>query len=916
MEKPADPKGRLARRDLPVLTCADYIIGKGENNMKRSISGPLSILLVLCMALSLLPAPALAAGNWAAPAVTALKKIYGDVFSDDIADKMTWGDAAGFFAAVGYNQGGADNLAGLDESDEPNYMTRGDAATVLAEIYNLPIGSGSAIQYLYAQNIVNGKSDGQLHESDPITKAEFAVLTYRVLNLVGGGQGAGTAGVTPGGEQYFSWMYLFARNCLSYEDGAKTDATAEAINEGTWNRWKERLTSLGINGISDYDGEFPKETDISQVDNEEEEEKSNTSKLDAAVMMVKQVGATTIFEDVQPGDGIYDGVMYLFDHGIVSGKGNGKFDPGEETNYAQIAVLLCRAGGIEYGSGSGGHWASGAIEAIKDIVDWSGKDLNAAATREDTIVAILKFCEEEYNIEDINKENTAILDRFTDGGNVSSDNEPYIAYAVSHGLLTGTADGRLNIGGAATRGQAGVLLYRALTGVDATKMKDYEDSVDFALGRENGTEDSGEESNSQDQSDETENNDSGENSQTEEITRLFTRAASLAGGAGDETAKTLKLREDWRLTGDLDLKVAADQELIIDGQGKNYIYEVGGSLTNSGEGTVCFKDTILYPQSSGQQVNGQHISLTASRVSVAAPARGATQVKYNGLEDGYEVKIKASSNKTVIDLTGKITPPASNTSVTLTLTVHDNDKPGEYAQITRTVTVPGTSTGGGSSTSSSSSTSVNSPSTSAGGNTTTVEVSTSSTTSGTTAKASVSGESMDQAVASVIAEAAKQNTAPVVEVEVKTSPAAKSLEVALPAASLEKLAGTKDASLVVTSAIAEVALDHTALGAVAGQATGGTVVLEVTPVAESTLTKAQKESVGGAGVTVLDVSLLSNGVVISDYKGGKLTVTLPYTLSEGASANDVSVYYLDNDGGLTDCDASYAGGKVTFTTSA
>lgn len=60
-------------------------------------------------------------------------------------------------------------------------------------------------------------------------------------------------------------------------------------------------------------------------------------------------------------------------------------------------------------------------------------------------------------------------------------------------------------------------------------------------------------------------------------------------------SKTLTLREDWRLTQDLDLAVPAGTTLTIQGNG-HHIYELGGMLKNSGAGDVIFAPgTILYP---------------------------------------------------------------------------------------------------------------------------------------------------------------------------------------------------------------------------------------------------------------------------------------------------------------------------------
>lgn len=80
------------------------------------------------------------------------------------------------------------------------------------------------------------------------------------------------------------------------------------------------------------------------------------------------------------------------------------------------------------------------------------------------------------------------------------------------------------------------------------------------------------------------------------LTVLAMLASLLTVPAFAAESKTLTLREDWRLTQDLDLAVPAGTTLTIDGGGRYYIYELGGMLKNSGAGDVVFADgTILYP---------------------------------------------------------------------------------------------------------------------------------------------------------------------------------------------------------------------------------------------------------------------------------------------------------------------------------
>lgn len=225
----------------------------------------------------------------------------------------------------------------------------------------------------------------------------------------------------------------------------------------------------------------------------------------------------------------------------------------------------------------------------------------------------------------------------------------------------------------------------------------------------------------------------------------------------------------------------------------------------------------------------------------------------------------------------------------------------------------GDGSGGGSGSPGSTGAEVSAPSTSGGS--TTVEVTAGSTTIGTTAKTELSGTNMDKAVSSAVTEAGKQGTVPVVEIEVKTSAQADSLEVTLPVASLETLAGTDDSSLVIISDVAEVGLDHAALDALVDQAEGKTIVLTVAPVEEKELTAAQRETMATVENTeVVDLTLMSGGTAIHDYKGGRLTITLPYELPEGSTAGDVKVYYISDSGALELLESSWKDGKVTFTT--
>lgn len=224
------------------------------------------------------------------------------------------------------------------------------------------------------------------------------------------------------------------------------------------------------------------------------------------------------------------------------------------------------------------------------------------------------------------------------------------------------------------------------------------------------------------------------------------------------------------------------------------------------------------------------------------------------------------------------------------------------------IALPSTSGGGSGSDSSGS---VSQPSTSGGTSTVTMEYN--SSTSGSTASTTVSSSTMKTAVDRVLNAAKKYNTDPVLEINVDVSSRADSMKVTLPSSSLEKLGEHDDAALVILSDVAEVTLDSDAISAVAWQA-GSTVTLYVTSVPTSELNSRQRAAVGSA--PVFDLSFKSGNTTISDFDGGRATITLPYRLKSGQKADGIVVWYMDNNGNLSACDTTYniSRREVTFVT--
>ena len=496
--------------------------------IKRWLCGGMCLLLLL----GLLPAAAQAeegTAAWAGEAVETLCKIYGsDLGVSDSLEPMTKAQAAAVFTNMG-NTAVAATLTGQGN------LTRGEACTALTQAFAIPTGEKAAILYLYERNIINGKSADELDENGTVSCADFAVLTCRVLNFVGGGLGSSVEQLKPGTEAYFAWMYLAARRCVAFQsnqletsmdrvsdfstyDGidetASTDdstvvevETAPKSGKGIWDAWVAALSEPRIGGLKDF-GE-----DLKETYQENETMKAAATRLMGAFISAYTAqydgSAPTIFTDVTMENWWYDGVMYSFDAGYISGLGNGTFEPNYRLPLYEFAVLLYRINPVEAGelenitlpflkngdfseyeqAVMGNQSVQNAMKAaIKEgyfsWAAWEDEDFDPTATaaRKDAISDILKACAAGKGVElDLDSVNPSVLDRFEDTKGLEDPQKRYLAYAVSCGMVNGTSATNLSPDEPVSRADAGVLLYRMLIGLDESKMHDYEQNIQNAL---------------------------------------------------------------------------------------------------------------------------------------------------------------------------------------------------------------------------------------------------------------------------------------------------------------------------------------------------------------------------------------------------------------------------------------------------
>ncbi len=223
------------------------------------------------------------------------------------------------------------------------------------------------------------------------------------------------------------------------------------------------------------------------------------TKAQMAVLMVNALPSDgkkpgQVFSDVAPGDWFYDGVMYLYNKGIVFGRPDGTFGPFDENGIPDrttLAALICRILDIknpepnpedfnfkdpEFESG-GYSWAKGFVWAAKNYFLYED-DLfypTRPATRMEIAYAAAKLFG-GYDPDSVNYE--TILRPFTDSGSVPVEYKSAMAYLVGAGIIKGTGEGELNPLGTTSRAEIAVFLARALIGIDQSKMKDYENTIE------------------------------------------------------------------------------------------------------------------------------------------------------------------------------------------------------------------------------------------------------------------------------------------------------------------------------------------------------------------------------------------------------------------------------------------------------
>lgn|GEM_PF-5365033 len=115
--------------------------------------------------------------------------------------------------------------------------------------------------------------------------------------------------------------------------------------------------------------------------------------------------------------------------------------------------------------------------------------------------------------------------------------------------------------------------------------------------------------------------------------------------------------------------------------------------------------------------------------------------------------------------------------------------------------------------------------------------------------------------------------------------------------------------------VSSIKMDEAMINDLKGTEEDVNIAINVSTVEKSTLVGEAASKLDQIGDnTIYDFSLTKNDNPVTSFDG-KITITLPYKLSENEDPENIAVWYIDDSGNLSSFEATYANGYVSFETS-
>jgi len=186
------------------------------------------------------------------------------------------------------------------------------------------------------------------------------------------------------------------------------------------------------------------------------------------VFAEESVPVENVFTDISTNVWYYPAVQFVYDNGIMSGKGNGKFDPAGNLTRAEFATTLYSmeekpvvSYKNTFSDVPNGEWYTNSVLWANQIGVASGYGngkfgVSDNITREQLAMMVYKYATEVCDYEPEITED--ILLSFHDTDEVSSWAVKAMEWAVTNGIISGTGDNRLNPQGNALRCECAQIL--------------------------------------------------------------------------------------------------------------------------------------------------------------------------------------------------------------------------------------------------------------------------------------------------------------------------------------------------------------------------------------------------------------------------------------------------------------------------
>ena len=296
-------------------------------------------------------------------------------------------------------------------------------------------------------------------------------------------------------------------------------------------------------------------------------------------------------------------------------------------------------------------------------------------------------------------------------------------------------------------------------------------------------------------------------------------------------------------------------------------------------------------------------------VSISAPAQNATNLTLPSAPAGFTLSIKSVTPDTsVVTTTGAITPPASAATVNIVLTVKKTSDSTEADTQALQVIVPAKSVSGNGGNSSS-----GGGGSSSGGGSAVIQPSNNVTVTAKTSgngglEATVSNDQIKDAVA-----AASKNGEKGLVIKINTNSGVNNLSLGIPQSAFSEVIKGNIDELKISSNTANLTFDKASLETI-NKNLSGDLSINMEKLNTASLSKEAQEKIKDR--PVYDFTVKSGDKTISEF-GGNVKVDVPYTLKAGENPNFIVIYYIADNGELTEvpnCVYDQATGTVSFVT--